>query len=98
MGFLLYATAGGSFGCSLTTKGIAASGQNVGMMAEAIEQCSSELFVAKHLDPLRERQIGGDDGRAAFIALGQQVEQQLAASALEGNKPQLIHDQKCDFL
>ena len=84
MGFLLYTTVGGSFGCSLAPKGIAASGQDVGMMAEAIEQCRSELFIAKHLDPLRERQIGGNDGRAAFIALGQQVEQQLAARALEG--------------
>jgi hypothetical protein len=55
----------------------------VGVVAEAIEQCGSELFVTEYLDPFRERQIGGDDGRAALVALGQQIEQQLAAGALE---------------
>lgn len=50
-------------------------------MTEVIEQRGSELFVAEHLDPLREGQIAGDDGRAAFIALRQKVEQQLTASA-----------------
>ena len=46
----------------------------------------------KTLTHSENAKIGGDDGRAAFIALGQQVEQQLAASALERNEPQLIHD------
>ncbi len=67
-------------------------------MAEAIEQRRGELFVTEYLDPLRERQIGGDDGRAAFIALGQQIEEQLAAGALERHESQFIDDQKRDFL
>jgi len=41
-------------------------------MTETIEQGRRELFVAEHLYPFRERQIGGDDGRAALITLGQQ--------------------------
>ena len=68
------------------------------VVAEAIEQRRGELFVAEDLDPLGERQIGGDDGRAPFIALGQQIEQQLAAGALERNESQLIDDQQRDFL
>ena len=67
-------------------------------MTEAIEQRRGELFVAEHLDPFRERQIGGDDGRAAFVALGQQIEEQLAAGALERHESQFIDDQKRDFL
>jgi hypothetical protein len=36
------------------------------VVAEAIEERHCELFVAEDLDPLQERQIGGDDSRAAF--------------------------------
>ena len=98
MDFLLCAVSGGGFDSSLAAEGIAASCEYVGVMAEAIEQRRSELFVAEHLDPLGERQIGGDDGRAPFITLGQQIEQQLAAGALERHEAQLIDDQKRDFL
>jgi hypothetical protein len=52
----------------------------VGVMTDAIEQRRRELFVAEHLDPFGERQIGGDDGRAPFITLSQQIEEQLASS------------------
>jgi len=44
----------------------------VGVMAETIEQRGRELLVAEDFNPFRERQIGGDDGRAALITLGQQ--------------------------
>jgi hypothetical protein len=71
---LLCAASGGDFDSSLAAKGITASCEYVGVMAEAIEQRRGELFVTEDLDPLRERQIGGDDGRAAFVALGQQIE------------------------
>ena len=33
-----------------------------------------------------ERQIGGDDGRAALITLGQQVEEQFTAARSKGTK------------
>ena len=71
MDFLRCAASGGDFDSSLAAKGITASCEYVGVVAEAIEQRRSELFVTEYLDPLRERQIGGDDGRAAFIARGQ---------------------------
>ena len=50
MCFLLCTAAAGGSDCSLAAKGIAASGQDVGVMAEAIEQRRCELFVAEHLD------------------------------------------------
>ena len=60
-------------------------------MAEAIEQRRSGFSSPNTLTDPRS-QIGSDDGRAAFIALGQQVEEQLAAGALKRNETQLIHD------
>src|SRR5215472_4158996 len=92
MGLLLRAADSGGLGPALAAKGITASGQNMCVVAEAIEQRGSELLVAEHLDPLGERQVGGDDGRAALVALGQQIEQQLAASALKWNEAEFVHD------
>lgn len=92
MEFLLSAAGGGGLGAALAAKGIAASGQNVSVMAQAIEQRGGEPFVAEDLDPLGERQVGGDDGGAALITLGQEVEQQLAAGAL-GTARSPVHRQ-----
>src|SRR5262249_51747581 len=93
MGLLLRAATGsGGLGLPRAAKGITASGQNMCVVAEAIEQRGGELFVAEHLDPLGERQVGGDDGGAALVALGQQIEQQLAASALKRNEAEFVHD------
>lgn len=47
-------------------------------MSEAIEQCRGQLLVCEDLDPLGERQVGGDEGRSSLMALGEKVEQQLA--------------------
>jgi hypothetical protein len=48
MCFLLSAYAGGEFNSSLAAEGITAGCQNVGVVAEAVQQCSSGLFVAEH--------------------------------------------------
>jgi hypothetical protein len=53
----VYLCAAGGSECSLTAKGIAASCQDMGVMAEAIEQRGGEIFVPEHR---------GDDSRAAF--------------------------------
>ena len=67
MDFPLSAAGSSDFGGSLAAKGIAASCEYVSMMTEAIEQRGREPFVAEHLDPFRERQVGGDDSRATLI-------------------------------
>jgi hypothetical protein len=54
----------------------------VSVVAEAIEERCCELFVAEDLDPLGERQIGGDDDRTPLITLGLQIEQQLVISSI----------------
>ena len=66
------------------------------MVAEAVQQRGGQLLIGEHADPLAESEIGGDDGRASFIAIGDQIEQQLAAGAVEGDKPEFVDDQKVD--
>lgn len=58
------------------------------MVPETIEERGGELLVAgKHRDPLGEGEIGRHDGGAAFVAVGDEIEEQLAAGAIERTKP-----------
>ena len=56
-------------------------------MSEAVEQRRGEFLVAEDLHSLAEREVGRDGRRALLVAVGEEVEQQLAAGALEGTKP-----------
>ena len=55
------------------------------MVPEAVEQRRGEFLVAEDLHPLAEGEVGGD--RAPLVAVGEEVEQQLAAGASKGTKP-----------
>jgi hypothetical protein len=66
--------------------------EDMSVMGEPIEQRGGELFISEDLNPLAEGQVGGHHGGAAFVAIGEQVEEQLATFSFEGNKPQLIDD------
>jgi len=60
-------------------------------MREAIQQRRRQLFVAgEHGHPLGKREIGGDDRRASLVPVGDQIEQQLAADAVERDEPDLV--------
>ena len=73
---------------------LAFGGNHRGVMRQSIQQCRGEFFIAgEHRDPFREREIGGDDGRAPLVALADEIEQQLAADAIERHEPQLVDDQ-----
>ena len=60
---------------------VAQGGQDMAVVGEAIKQRRGELLVAEHLDPFAERQVGGDDGGAPFVALRQQVEELICRDA-----------------
>ena len=64
------------------------------MMAQTIQKGCCQFLVPKDLNPLRKGEVGSDDGRAPFIALRQQIEQQLSTSPVEGHKAQLIYDEQ----
>ena len=47
-------------------------------------------------DPFGEGEIGRHDGGAALVAIGEQIEEQLAAGAVEGHEAQLVDNQDVD--
>jgi hypothetical protein len=49
------------------------------VVGEPVEQRPGEALGAEGLGPFVERQVAGDQGRAALVALGDQLEQQLGA-------------------
>src|SRR5512138_699949 len=66
-------------------------------MREPVEQRGGELLVAaEDFDPLAEGQVGGDDDAAALVAVGEHVEEQLAAHAVEGHEAELVDDEQLD--
>ena len=66
------------------------------MVAETVEQRGGQLLVAGDLDPFGQREVGRDDRGAAFVAVGEQVEEQLAAGALERHEAEFVDDQQGD--
>ena len=53
--------------------------EDVDVVGETVEQRPGEALGAEGLGPLVEGEVGGDQGGAAFVALGDRLEQQLGA-------------------
>ncbi len=87
-------------GSSLShSKALSLGGDDGGVVGESIEQSGGELLVAaEDFDPFSECEVGGDDDASTLIAFGEQVEEQLAASAIEGDEAQLVNYKKFDLL
>ena len=67
------------------------------MVREAVEERGRELLVpGKDGDPLGEGEIRCHHGRPPLIAVGEQIEEQLAADAVEGDEAQLVDDEHLD--
>jgi hypothetical protein len=49
--------------------------EDVNVMGESIEQCASQALGTEDAGPLIERQIAGNDDRAALVALAEDFEQ-----------------------
>ena len=64
------------------------------MVGEPIEQCAGEALGGEHAGPLVEGQVAGDDGRAALVALAEDLEQQLGAGRRQRHVAQLVDDQQ----
>ena len=52
--------------------------------------------IHNELDPLGEAQIGRDDGGAALVAVGDEIEEQLTDRALEADEAELVDDEHVD--
>jgi hypothetical protein len=68
--------------------------EDMNVVSEAIEQCAGQAFTGQHAGPFIEGQIAGDDDRTAFVALAEDLEQQLGAGRRERDVAQFIDDQK----
>jgi hypothetical protein len=67
------------------------------VVGEPIEQRGRQLLVAgEDGHPFGKGEIGRDHGRPSLIPVGDQIEEQLAADAVEGHESQLVDDQHVD--
>jgi hypothetical protein len=53
---------------------------DVGAMGEPLDDRLGEPWIGEHLGPLAEGQVGGHDQRAAFVALGDDLEDELGGA------------------
>src|SRR6266571_4390970 len=67
--------------------------EDVDVVCQPIEQRAGQPLGSKHAGPLVERQIAGDEGRGALVALAEDLEQELRAGRRQGHIAELIDDQ-----
>src|SRR5712664_2159324 len=68
--------------------------EDVDVVGQPVEQRAGQQLGPEHAGPLVERQIAGDDGGAALVALVEVLEQQLCAVRREGYIAEFIDDQQ----
>ncbi len=66
--------------------------QDVAAMGKAVQQGAGQAGGAKHLGPLGEGEIGGDDERSPQVLLADEGEQHLGAPLAEGDEAHLVQD------
>ena len=64
------------------------------MVGQPVEQRAGQPLGGEHAGPLVERQVGGDDGRAAFVALAEHLEQQLGAGLRQRHVAEFVDHQE----
>src|SRR5882757_4552041 len=68
--------------------------EDVDVVGQSVEQRTGQPLGPEHAGPLVERQIAGDDGGAALVALAEDLEQQLAAGRRQRDIAEFIDDQQ----
>ena len=68
--------------------------QDVDMVGQAIQQRSGQAFGTEDFRPFIERQIGGDNHRAAFVTLRDGFEQKFGAGFRQRHEAEFIDDQQ----
>ena len=64
------------------------------MEGQPVEERAGETFVAERASPFVKRQVRGDDGGAALVALADQFEQEFCAGLGQRHEAQLVDDQE----
>src|SRR5215472_5445476 len=68
--------------------------EDVDVVGEPIEQRAGQPLGPEHAGPFVERQIGGDNDRAALVTLAEDLEQQLRAGRRQRYIAELVDDQQ----
>src|SRR6201987_6152184 len=68
--------------------------QDVDGVGQSVEQRTGQPLGPEHAGPFVERQIAGDDGGAALVALAEDLKQQLGAGRRQGYIAEPIDDQQ----
>jgi hypothetical protein len=66
-------------------------------MGQPIKQGRGHAVALEDLAPLAEREVAGDENAAAFVPVGEHLEQQFRAASAEADVSQFIDDQQFDF-
>ena len=64
------------------------------MVPQAVQQGCCHAFALENLTPVAERQVAGQQQAAAFIAICENLKQQLCTTAAERQVSEFIHDQQ----
>src|SRR4051794_23286959 len=71
---------------------LAFEGHDVGVVDEAVDEGGGDHRVAEDFAPGFEAAVAGDDDRAAFVAPGDEGEEQVRGLALEWEVADLVDD------
>src|SRR4051794_6597333 len=63
---------------------------DVGLVGDAVDDGLGETGVGEDLGPFAEGQVGGDDQAAAFVAFGDDLEDELGSALGQGQVAQLV--------
>jgi hypothetical protein len=70
--------------------GLGAGVDDVGAVGEAVDDGFGEPGVGEDLRPFAEGEVGGHDQAAAFVAFGEDLEDELGGPVGQGKVPQFI--------
>src|ERR1022692_5045666 len=76
--------------------GVGAGGDDVGVVGEPVDDGGAEPGVGEGGRPFAEGGVGGDRDRGAFLAFGEDLEQQLGAAAVELEVAELVQAEQVD--
>ena len=85
---------GGILPAALEAVALAVHLDDVDVVGEPVQQRAGEPFGSKHVGPLVEGQIGGDEDGAAFVALAEDLEEEFRAGGGQGDEAQLVDDEQ----
>src|SRR3954454_8988213 len=72
--------------------GLVAGVDDVRAVGEAVNDGLGEASVGKDLRPFAEGQVGGDDQRSAFVAFGEDLEDQLGGAVRQREIAKFVND------